>query len=236
LPNDFFSFKQFTIRQDKCAMKVTSLACIQGAWLPDIAPRRVLDIGAGTGLLTLMAAQKYQAHFDAIEIDALTFEQLNENIRESPWHGNITCFHNSIQKFAKQNSITYDLIITNPPFFTNQLKSPNGRINMARHEDGLTMETLVEICSNLIKPEGLISILLPLRETIKMRSLAASFSLLPVRSLTISDRPYKSPTWAVTLLGKTSMIPQSQQLTIKDKSGGYSAQFKSLLGAYYLNL
>ena len=236
MPNDFFQFKQFTIWQDRCAMKVTSLACIQGAWLPDIEPQQVLDIGAGTGLLTLMAAQKYQAHFDAVEIDALAFEQLYENIQESPWHGSITCFHDSIQKFAKQNSITYDLIITNPPFFTNQLKSPNGRINMARHEDGLTMETLMEICSGLLNPDGLISILLPISETQKMLSFAATLSLFPVRQLTVRDRPFKMPKAAVTLLGQTDTLPHSGQHIIKDQKGKYTKQFKSLLSAYYLNL
>lgn len=236
MSNNFFRFRQFTIWQDKCAMKVTSLACIQGAWLPDIAPRRVLDIGAGTGLLTLMAAEKYESHFDAVEIDALAYEQMTGNIAKSPWHRNITCHHNDIRDFAKQNSRTYDLIITNPPFFTNQLKSPDERINLARHEDGLTMEKLVEICASLIKPDGVISILLPLPETVTMLSYAASFSLRPIKKLTIFDRPYKSPLSSVTLLSKTDNIPQSEQLVIKDHTGSYSAQFKSLMGAYYLNL
>ncbi|MCK5367363.1 MAG: methyltransferase [Cyclobacteriaceae bacterium] len=84
MANDFFKFKQFTIRQDRCAMKVTTLACIQGAWLPDITPKNILDIGAGTGLLSLMAAQKYEGKIDAVEIEQDAFSQLKENSLQSP--------------------------------------------------------------------------------------------------------------------------------------------------------
>ena len=236
MPNDFFSFKQFTIWQDKCAMKVNSLACIQGAWLPDIAPQRVLDIGAGTGLLTLMAAQKYQAHFDAVEIDALAYEQMTGNIAKSPWQGNITCYHKSIQHFAKDNSRKYDLIITNPPFFASQLKSPDERINIARHEDTLTMETLIEICSCMISHEGLISILLPIYETSKLLTYSAFFNLFPVRQLIIRDRPTTASKAAITLFGKGATKVHTEYLSIKDSSGKYTQGYKSLLSAYYLNL
>ena len=130
MAKDLFRFKQFTIRQDKCAMKVTTLGCIQGSWIPTIKANHVLDIGAGTGLLSLMVAQKCQCKIDAVEIDKDAFNQLTDNVFNSPWANLIDCHHADINHFASSTKRTYDFIISNPPFFSNQQKSPNAQINI----------------------------------------------------------------------------------------------------------
>ncbi len=236
MSNNFFQFKQFTIWQDKCAMKVTSLACIQGAWLPDISPKSVLDIGAGTGILTLMAAQQFSASIDSVEIDDEAFVQLAENVRASKWSESVNCHHKSIQDFANENSRKYDLIITNPPFFQNQLRSPEQRVNVARHENALTIDELINIATKLINNEGVISILLPMEESKKMVDIARSHLLYPTDQLIIADNPYKNPKAAVTLLSRRPETHKKEHLLIKDGHGMLSSEYKTLLSAYYLNL
>jgi tRNA1Val (adenine37-N6)-methyltransferase len=217
-------------------MKVTTLACIQGAWLPEIQPERVLDIGAGTGVLTLMAAQKYDADFDAVEIDVLAYEQLCGNVKGSKWAERIECHHRSIQSFANENSRNYDLIIANPPFFQNQLKSPERRINVARHENTLTVEELIGLSANLINENGIISILLPVAETKTMLSIAGVCSLFPVRQLIIRDNPNRSSKAAVTWLSGVPENHEPSQLVIRNEDGQFTSEYKTLLSAYYLNL
>ncbi len=236
LANDYFKFKKFTIWQDRCAMKVTTLACIQGAWLPDCTPNRILDIGSGTGILSLMAAQKTDAEIDAVEIEEAAFSQLKENVSLSPWSGRINCFHNDISDFADQNSNDYELIISNPPFYQNQLKSPNSRINSARHDSRLTLIELVDISSKHIKEEGFISILLPVHETKELIQFAREKSIFLTDQLVISDTASKDPIAIISILSKNPSNQKFNILVIKNDDGSYSSDFSALLAPYYLNL
>ena len=217
-------------------MKVTTVACIQGAWLPKFSPKDILDIGAGTGLLSLMAAQKYHGEIDAIEIEHDAFDQLKENITQSPWNNRIKCYHDDIKDFAKHNSKKYDLIISNPPFYEKQLKSPIDQINHARHEAGLTIEELIDISNRLLYEPGKISILFPPAETIKLTKLCKLNSLFLSNQLVISDSEKKEAKAIVTILSKKPTNPIIKKLIIKNENGMYSSQFNSLLEAYYLNL
>lgn len=236
MANNFFKFKQFTIHQDRCAMKVTTIACIQGAWLPDFTPKHTLDIGAGTGLLSLMAAQKYPGEIDSVEIEHDAFDQLKENILQSPWSNRINCLHSDIKKFAKYSGKKYDFIISNPPFYEKQLKSANDKINHARHEAGLTITELIEICAHLTDESGKISILLPPTETKKLSELCVGKSLFLSHQLVISDSENKPPGAIITILSKKQSTLTVHNLAIKKDSGSYSSEFISLLEAYYLSL
>jgi tRNA1Val (adenine37-N6)-methyltransferase len=217
-------------------MKVSTLACIQGAWLPDFSPKYILDIGAGSGLLTLMAAQKYHSPIDAVEIESEAYLQLKENIAQSLWKDRIHTYHDDIRSFAKYNSKCYDFIISNPPFFENQLKSNNPKINQAKHETGLTMIELIKATNQLLTNTGKISILLPPIESERLVKLCMKSSLFPSSQLVISDKENKSPKGVVTILSKINSKPSFQKLFIKNKTGQYSSRFNSLLKDYYLNL
>lgn len=217
-------------------MKVTTLACIQGAWLPEFMPRSILDIGAGTGLLSLMAAQKYDCKIDAVEIDQDTYSQLKENSDRSPWKNRIKCHHDDVVNFTRHNSMKYDLIISNPPFYKNQLKSPDNKINHARHETGLSNEDLIDVSSRLISDFGKISILLPPAETTKLAELCRRKSLFFSDQLVISDSEKKEPNAIITILSKKPSNMISKNLIIKTESGSYSSRFISLLEPYYLHL
>lgn len=237
MPNDFFKFKQFTIFQYKCAMKVTTIGCIQGAWLPDhFNPQHVLDIGAGTGLLTLMAAQKYEAVCDAVEIDEQACSQMKENFCNSPWRDRLSAHHADIRDFAKENSMKYDLIISNPPFYHNHLKSPGSRVNQARHQTTLDLRTLLGLMAEMISEEGLISILLPVRETEDIMRHTAAHSLQLRDQLLIADSSGKPPVAIVSILGKSEKKLRGETLYIKDANGDFTHAFKTLLRPYYLNI
>ncbi len=217
-------------------MKVTSLACIQGAWLPDIQPVKILDVGAGTGLLTLMAVQKYDGQFDAVEIEPLAYEQLSENVSKSPWPQSIRCHQKDIRDFAKENSTTYDLIITNPPFYQNQLKSFNQNVNHARHDTSLTHHHLINIINKLLAPEGIVSVLLPIEETKILIEISSKHSLYPFKQLIIKDNPEMGPKAAVTLLSKMEQDIKTLILHIKNEQNEWSQEYKRLLRPYYLNI
>jgi tRNA1Val (adenine37-N6)-methyltransferase len=138
LGNSYFQFKQFTVHQGDCAMKVTTDACIQGAWTPVQKDEvRILDIGAGTGLLSLMLAQKApNAIVDAVELNEQAATQAGQNFAGSPWADRLNVICSDIQGYRATHK--YDLIISNPPFFNNSLKGPEASRNNARHTTALT--------------------------------------------------------------------------------------------------
>src|SRR5437868_5022622 len=144
MPNNYFQFKQFIIQQDNCAMKVCTDACLFGAYianeLQSIPVNTILDIGAGTGLLSLMLAQKTTAVIDAVEIDNAAFEQAKENIAASPWKEKINTYHADISTF--KTGKRYEHIISNPPFFEDDLRSNDEKKNFAKHDSSLTLENL----------------------------------------------------------------------------------------------
>ncbi len=217
-------------------MKVTTLACIQGAWLPKFQPNRILDIGAGTGLLSLMAAQQFNCVIDAIEIDADAYHQLQENVNQSPWSDRIFCHHNDIKNFTKPNSIRYDLIISNPPFYSNQLKSKNHRLNQAKHQENLSITTLISVVAKLINRSGKISVLLPPAPTSRFMGLGEQYSLFPNEQLVISDNEINKPIAVISLLSNAPAIPSVKHIAIKKGDGCYSEDFISLMKDYYLYL
>ena len=153
--NTWFQFKQFTIHQEKTAMKVCTDACLFGAWvankieLNEINADNILDIGCGTGLLSLMLAQKTKAQIDAVEIDKNAFEQAKENINLTEWKEQINIHHGSIIDFKSNKK--YDLIICNPPFYENQLKSVDSARNKAMHATTLSYKDLIFVLKNKIK-------------------------------------------------------------------------------------
>src|SRR4051812_30760199 len=138
-----FHFKQFTINQDRCAMKVGTDAVLLGSWVKPGNAGKILDIGTGTGVIALMLAQKCNCHIDAIDIDENAFLQSAENFAKSQWNFKLNCRHQSLQKFSEDHAAEYDLIITNPPYFHHASKPiAESRIN-ARHSESLTFDELV---------------------------------------------------------------------------------------------
>ena len=163
MANDYFQFKQFTIRQERCAMKVGTDGVLLGAWTDVTHARRLLDIGTGTGLIAIMAAQRNpELIIDAIEIDPAAFEQARENANSTSWRERIHLFQGEVQAFAPPYK--YDIIVCNPPFFINSTKNPELNRTLARHCETLSHEDLLQVSDNLLLPEGKLCVILPVNE------------------------------------------------------------------------
>lgn len=244
MANSFFSFKQFTIHQDRCAMKVTTDACLFGAWAADELKKNsnihklVLDIGAGTGLLSLMLAQKLKnCAIKAIEIDKEAAMQAVENTRNSPLGKQIEIVHADV----RENLLTEkaDLIISNPPFYEEELKSSLFTKNQAHHDESLLLGELIPIIKQQLHPNGFFFILLPYKRKSEIEKLLWSEELHVEKEILVKPSPQKDY-FRIMLKGihKHPLVEKtfSQTMEITDTTGNYSRSFIALLKDYYLYL
>ncbi len=215
-------------------MKVTTTACILGAWTPDSQPVKILDIGAGTGILSLMCAQKYGAPTDAVEIDHDAFHQLAENIARSPWPKLINPINADIREFVADEG--YDFIITNPPFYQSYLKSPTDGVNRAKHDTALSLRELACCLPFLLSENGIVSILLPPAESHLFRQMAQKEGLYLFREMHIRETDESPISAEVFYFGRKPRQLQSESMVIRQKDGSYSGRFAELMRPYYLNL
>lgn len=186
-----FKFKQFTIYQDRCAMKIGTDGVLLGAWTNiSNSPESVLDIGAGTGIIGLMLAQRCYANtIDAIEIDEDAFEQCVENFEASPWSDRLFCYHASLDEFLDEIDDKYDLIISNPPFYSEQVTSGNIARDQARQNSSLPFNLLLKGVSELLSKNGSFAIVVPFKEEESILQQARKFELYPVRLLRVKGHP-----------------------------------------------
>jgi tRNA1Val (adenine37-N6)-methyltransferase len=240
MPNPYFQFKQFTIYHDRCVLKVSTDSCILGAWVAETLcgkefdVEHVLDIGAGSGLLMLMLAQKYPGRIDGIEIDPSTYEQALENIQSSPWKDRLKLHHHDATLF--QHPHQYDFIISNPPFFEGDLKSGKQANNLARHDDGLSLSTLLEIADINLTRQGRMAILLPYHRMQYIQTSAPAFNLFVQHRLLLQPSAAHAYFRCILLLGRQPGPVTNDVLHIKKPDGSYTSAFEKLLKDYYLKL
>jgi tRNA1Val (adenine37-N6)-methyltransferase len=232
MPNTHFAFKQFNIHQDQTAMKVTTDACILGAYSAVKNTTNILDIGTGTGLLPLMLAQRSEAKIDAVEIDKNAYYQAVANVNESVFKDKIIIHHTSIQEFITRKR--YDIIISNPPFFQNHLKSETVSRNNSIHTDTLSFEDLLEVVLRLLNPNGTFVVLLPLYESLVFEQLAILQELYPQKKLTIRHRKGSKILRIITTFGRIKKEIINEELIIKNPDESYTSDFQGLLKDYYL--
>ena len=219
-------------------MKVCTDACLLGAWtaakMQDSTVKNVLDIGCGTGLLSLMLAQKINAAIDAIEINQDAFMQATENISNSVWQENIKIIHSSLQRFVSQKK--YDLIICNPPFYEDDLRSDDENKNAAKHDTSLRLEELILFVKEHLNDTGAFAILLPFHRMSYLEKTANGSGLFAEEKLLIKQSPQHEYFRAVLLLTKMKTAVLSNELIIHDAQRNYSPAFEVLLKDYYLKL
>jgi tRNA1Val (adenine37-N6)-methyltransferase len=196
MANPFFQFKQFTVFHDQCAMKVTTDACLFGAWVAkkmsekNWNEKKMLDIGTGSGLLSLMIAQQNNLFIDAVEIDIFAAKQAKENLASSPYADRLRLFPCNILAFEQTG---YDCIVSNPPFYENELISPKQEKNIARHSQQLSLKDLIASINQKLNADGIFFLLLPYKRKTEMQILLEANTLFINEIITVSQSHGHSP-------------------------------------------
>lgn len=218
-------------------MKVTTDASLFGAWVANqsMQSNHALDIGGGTGLLSLMLAQKNETSIDIIEIEEDCFNQLKQNIERSDWRERIQCVLNDVRTFHPSNH--YDLIISNPPFHQSQLTSDKKNINLARHGDDLTLDVLFKKVVDLLKNEGKFYLLVPAYRDLEAISIAEKNGFSLLKKSVVKQSVYHDPFRIMYAFSKNKVSEiETEEIVIKDKADQYTPEFIELLKDYYLYL
>lgn len=230
--NNWFQFQQFKVIQEHAAMKIGTDSVILGAWCAAPQEGLALDIGCGTGILSLMIAQRTQLSIDAVEISEDACKDAARNFNECPWRSRIQLFQQSIQDFAR-GSRTYDFILSNPPYFTNSLKSIVPGRNLSRHDDSLSEMQLLQTVAQLLSPAGLFSLILPAEKANAFQTKAALLGFSLFRKLIIYPTHSKAPNRTILELKKTPCISQQEELIIRINDF-YSLEYLNLTEDFYL--
>lgn len=224
-------------------MKVTTDACLFGAWAVEringelLPIKTVLDIGTGTGLLALMLAQKINAIVDAIEIEPNAFEQAKENIEASPWKDRVNIFQGDATQFTFPSQ--YDVIISNPPFYENELASPDKEKNMAHHDSGLLLNELIQKAGDTLSPHGRLYLLLPSKRMIEAGLLLQKSHFHVTHTTVVRQSPQHNPTRVFISANRAVSDNESytkNELSICNQNKEYTPEFVELLKDYYLYL
>ena len=238
MPNNYFQFKQFTVHQEHCAMKITTDSCLFGAWAAVICQQlsvnSILDIGTGTGLLSLMLAQKSNAAIQSVEIDEQAAMQAQQNFQQSSWKERLTLHHIAVQYFTKKTQQQFDFIITNPPFYENDLKTDNAQKNAAHHSTLLNLDELIDCIKNLLTSNGFFTILLPYSRTDYFLQSAKDFHL--VERVIVKQPANHNYFRSMLLFSKQTCKTVEKGIIIKQNEKEYSTEFIQLLKDYYLYL
>ena len=233
-----FTFKQFTVNQERCAMKIGTDGVLLGAWTPLINnPNAILDIGAGTGVLSLMLAQRSTAEqIDAIEIDEDAYEQCVENFETSPWGDRLFCFHAGLDEFVDDPEDKYDLIISNPPFYAEDFKTDDSQRDMARFQDAMPFEELIEAAALLLSDNVIFSVIIPFKEEAKFVSMCKELDLFPLQITRVKGTPTSDIKRSLLAFTRIEQTPLIDELTIESSRHQYTPEYIALTKDFYLKL
>lgn len=233
-----FKFKQFTVQQDKCAMKIGTDGVLLGAWTSiENNPFSILDIGAGTGILSLMLAQRSSAEtIDAIEIDDDAYEQCVNNFEASPWGDRLFCYHASLEEFVEDIDEQYELIICNPPYYSEDYKTENSSRDLARFQDAMPFEHLVKSISKLLSQEGLFSVIIPFKEEETFIDLASKYNLFPNRILHVKGNPTSEIKRSLMEFSFRENDTKISELIIETERHQYTEDYINLTKDFYLKM
>jgi tRNA1Val (adenine37-N6)-methyltransferase len=245
MPNSFFKFKQFTIHQDNCAMKVTTDACLFGAWVAHsvnsekLRVNSLLDIGTGSGLLAIMIAQKTNAEIDCVEIDENAAKQAQENVDVTPWRDRISIMPGDARKMVEPFFKNFDVIISNPPFYEKEIRSSSNTKNIAHHSDYLTLDELLDLIRHHLTSDGSFYLLLPYKRNEEIKRLFKDHEL-HISTMVFVRQSVKHDYFRIMLKGKKGKKKNEEtefnEISIWDDNQQYTGEFVDLLNDYYLYL
>lgn len=237
MPNPYFKFKQFTIFHDRCAMKVGTDGVLLGAWANINNCRTGLDIGTGSGLIALMLAQRSKdISIEAIDIESSAIEQAMINIKPTNFAQRINCTEISLQNFYLKTKMQYDLIISNPPFFSQSLKSSNAARTAARHTDSLQMGELIKISSTLLSKNGRLSMIYPFDYKAGILDRAKENGLFITRFTNVYPTKMSNPKRILVEISRDESRLVESDLVIETERHKYSDEFTQLVKGFYLNM
>lgn len=241
MPKDRFDFKQFSIQQDRCAMKVGTDGVLLGAWAGDsLSPRRCLDIGTGTGILSLMLAQRFasdQIQIEAVEIDIEAAQQATENIAASPWPEQINVIPLSLSEAEPAlSACRYDLIVSNPPFYNATLKPDDQARAVARHKDSLPVHEIAHFAHQHLNPDGRLALIYPSDYDEEVMTAAILEGLSPIRICDVVTRVGKPAKRRMAEFGLNNTATRRETLAIRATDGCYTDAYLALTEAFYLTL
>jgi len=236
--NKPFQFKEFTVHQDRCAMKIGTDGVLLGAWTSlDHNPFSILDIGSGTGVLSLMMAQRSHAeNIDALEIDADAYEQCSENFENSAWADRLFCYHASLLEFIEEIEDEFDLIICNPPFYSEDYKTDNEARDLARFNDAMPFEHLIFAAVNLLSENGLLSVILPYKEEAHFINLASKVGLFPKRLRRVKGNPNSEIKRSLLEFSFQQQDHEISELIIETARHQYTDDYINLTKDFYLKM
>jgi len=233
-----FQFKEFSIDQDRCAMKIGTDGVLLGAWTSIQDPYSILDIGAGTGILALMLAQRSDAEqIDALEIDEDAYEQCVDNFENSSWADRLFCYHAALDEFTEEmEDEKYDLIISNPPFYTEDYKSGDTARNMARFAESLPFEELIKFVSELLSEEGSFAVIIPYSEEKYFLKLSEKVNLFPNRITRVRGTENSPLKRSLLQLSFTEKPFSSNELILEVSRHQYTQEYQKMVAPFYLKL
>ncbi|NRS89758.1 tRNA1Val (adenine37-N6)-methyltransferase [Flavobacterium sp. 7E] len=234
-----FTFKKFAVEQDRCAMKIGTDGVLLGAWTPITNnPFSVLDIGAGTGIIALMLAQRTNAEqIDALEIDEEAYEQAVDNFENSPWSDRLFCFHAGLDEFIEEPEDEYDLIVSNPPFYSEDYKTDSEQRDLARFQDALPFEDLLEAADLLLSENGIFAVIIPFKEEEKFLALAKEMELYPIKITHVKGTPTSEIKRSLLAFSRNEIADfPIDELTIEISRHNYTPEYIALTKDFYLKL
>jgi len=233
-----FQFKQFTVQQDRCAMKIGTDGVLLGAWTSlEHQPESILDIGAGTGVIALQMAQRsFASTIDAVELDDSAYEQCSENFEASPWGDRLFCYHATIQEFASEIEEEYDLIVSNPPFYSEDYKTEDSARDQARFTDSLPFQHLAVCAAHLLSENGVFSLVLPRKEESDFIELAATVGLYPQRICRVRGSEASEEKRSMMEFGFKNKTWNTETLVIEISRHEYTTKYRELVKDFYLKM
>ncbi len=229
-----FHFKQFSVEQRRSTHKVGTDGVLLGAWVGTGGAKRILEIGTGSGVIALMLAQRTvdDVRIDAVEIGKDDAEQARENVAASLWKHRIMVHHTAIQRF--EGSKPYDLIVTNPPFFSNSLLPPDTRRRLARHTDELSFDELLSATATHLATGGRLALILPVDEAERFKKLASNYRLSCVRECAFRTRPGRAIERLLMEFSPSNGMAEREELMLYDEQGHWTTDYRRLTGDFYL--